>query len=387
MAHILQVPSWFPAYGADDGGFFGDIAGALVAAGNRVNILAPEIWTTRDLRGDTSGFLPDRRIVVESFKAGYDVFRLHSIVRGPRFPYRNPLFWAGAGISLFDAYVEHHGMPDIIHVHSCVPAGLLMHRLRKRVPAGTQFVLTEHAFGPSQPATRWWERHCSRLGITSADRLTAVSRRLADAMAAAYPDGRSWGVLPNVLAPVFANAPPPRPRKTGAPFRVVCVGRLSPEKGQDVLLDAWARAFTGAPSAQLDLIGMGSTGDALQQQAVALGLASQVSFTGHLARKDLRTALLKADAIVVPSRLETFCVALIEGFACGLPAVATTCGGPDDLVTAANGILVPVGDADALASGLRNLRDTMDAYDRRAIQKHARETWGPQAYARRFFAG
>jgi len=60
---------------------------------------------------------------------------------------------------------------------------------------------------------------------------------------------------------------------------------------------------------------------------------------------------------VLPSRYETFGVALVEAMATGLPAVATRCGGPEDIVTDQTGQLVPPDDPDALAEALQTMHD------------------------------
>ena len=70
-----------------------------------------------------------------------------------------------------------------------------------------------------------------------------------------------------------------------------------------------------------------------------------------------------ADAFVLSSAYETFGVVLIEALACGKPVVSTACGGPDYIVTEENGLLVPVGDTQALGAALEQMIRTIDRYD------------------------
>jgi glycosyltransferase involved in cell wall biosynthesis len=86
---------------------------------------------------------------------------------------------------------------------------------------------------------------------------------------------------------------------------------------------------------------------------------------------------------VLPSRYETFGVALVEAMATGLPVVATRCGGPEDIVTEETGRLVPATDPDALAEALRTLRTDWTAYDPDHIREHVLDRYGPEPFVRR----
>jgi glycosyltransferase involved in cell wall biosynthesis len=91
-----------------------------------------------------------------------------------------------------------------------------------------------------------------------------------------------------------------------------------------------------------------------------------------------------ADAFVLASDVETFGVVVIEALACGRPVVVTASGGPDQLVTAQNGLLIPTGDRSALREALTAMRRTAGRYDRPGIRAAALGLYGPEAFARRF---
>ena len=137
------------------------------------------------------------------------------------------------------------------------------------------------------------------------------------------------------------------------------LGRLAPWKGQDVFLDAFARAFRGT-DVRGHIIGSAMFGEdayarGLEQRARRLGIADQVEFRGF--REDVQAELAELDILVHCSVIpEPFGQVVIEGMAAGLPVIAANAGGPAELVTdGSDGILTAPGDAPALAEALLRL--------------------------------
>ncbi len=144
---------------------------------------------------------------------------------------------------------------------------------------------------------------------------------------------------------------------------VLYVGRLAPEKGVDVLLEA-ARGL----DAQLVVAGSGPEDARLRSAAPA-----NVRFVGQLDRDALPALYAAADVLCLPSRSEPWGMTLNEGAAAGLPLVATEAVGAawDLIEDGRNGFRVPVGDPDALREALRRLVD--DEAFRRAAGGRSRE--------------
>jgi len=176
--------------------------------------------------------------------------------------------------------------------------------------------------------------------------------------------------LPGRLLAVIRNGIEPAPRVDRAealrllgdpPGPVVgCVGSLTPHKGQAVLLRAFAAAASpaaahpGAP-ATLVLVGDGGERRDLEERAAGLGVGERVRFTG--ARDDARRLLAGFDLFVAPSiGREGLSIATLEAMDAGLPVVASRLGGLVEVVDEGRtGLLVPEGDAAALASAMTSI--------------------------------
>lgn len=110
-------------------------------------------------------------------------------------------------------------------------------------------------------------------------------------------------------------------------FWMFC-GRLAPQKGLDLLLEALA--LTGRPDIRLMVVGEGPDEAALRADCHRLGLADRVSFLGRLSHPETLEAMGQAYALVLPSRYEGLSNAALEALALGLPVISTRCGGIDE---------------------------------------------------------
>lgn len=143
----------------------------------------------------------------------------------------------------------------------------------------------------------------------------------------------------------------------GAPPRLLTVGTVSPRKGHDVLVDAlgriremdWVCVCAGSLSRAPDFAGE------VRRRVGEAGLESRILFVGELDAEELEAAYASATLFVLASRFEGYGMALTEALARGLPVVATTGGAIPGTVPSGAGVLVPPGDADALAGALTRL--------------------------------
>lgn len=170
-----------------------------------------------------------------------------------------------------------------------------------------------------------------------------------------HEDSRYWGNQPHIAvipnAQTFtSDAPAPLEAKT-----VVAVGRLTYQKGFDLLLQAWAEVCRRVSGWQLAIVGDGELRSALSAQAESLGLAGCVTFVP--ATKDVVAVYRDASVLAMSSRYEGFGMVLLEAQTVGLPVVSFACKcGPSEIVNdGVDGYLVAPGDVDAMADRLVRL--------------------------------
>jgi glycosyltransferase involved in cell wall biosynthesis len=204
-----------------------------------------------------------------------------------------------------------------------------------------------------------------------AERILANSSALAEAVAEAYPAlaGRVT-TLPNATdfeqLDALAAA---TSRSRTAGLALLAVGRLTRQKRVDLMIEALRRL--PEPRAELSVLGEGPLRGALERHAARLGLTERVHFEGFQTNPYARMAT--SDIFVLASDYEGLPNAMIEAQGLGLPAVATDCRyGPSEIVDpGVSGLLVPTGDAAALAAALARLAG--DPELRRAMGRAARD--------------
>jgi glycosyltransferase involved in cell wall biosynthesis len=243
---------------------------------------------------------------------------------------------------------------DLVHAHG-LRAGLVATAARRLAPGSLPLVLTLHNALPERGGlVRRALAALERATIRAADVVLAASGDLAD-------NARRLGARDVRMAPVSAPPLPPV-RRTREEMRaelglgegrplVVAVGRLHPQKGYDVLLDAAARWIH--EGGQVPLVAIAGDGP-LQDELAARIRAGRLPVTLLGRRGDVADLLSAADVCVLPSRWEARSLTAQEALRIGTPLVATRTGGlPELLGSAAD--LVPVGDAAALADAVGRL--------------------------------
>lgn len=151
---------------------------------------------------------------------------------------------------------------------------------------------------------------------------------------------------------------------------MLCVGRLTPQKGQAALIEAFAELRKCGSSARLLLAGDGAWRETYERRARDLGLDAAVSFLGT--RSDVPELLAASDLLALPSLHEGFGLVLVEALASGVPVVASRTGPIPEIVRdGETGILVEPGEPAALVRGIATLLD--DDARRREMGRRGRQ--------------
>ncbi len=299
------------------------------------------------------------------------------VVRVPRaFEYAStPVSW-----SLRREYARLAGEADVVHFHFPYPYGEFCSLLTR---TSAPIVVTYHTDIVRQKKLLALYRPFLERFLDRADVLIASSPNMIEHSEFLSSRKEKCRQV-NFGLPVerYAETPVLRARadSLAAPYGdskiVLFVGRLVYYKGVGVLLDAFSRM--GVTDAQLVIIGRGPLEDQLREQARALGIAGRVAFLPTQSSEDLAAWYAAADVFVLPSieRSEAFGLVQIEAHAAGTPVICTDLptGVPYANLDGVTGLVVPVGDADALAG----------AMDRLLSDDELRERLGAQARERAF---
>lgn len=312
-------------------------------------------------------------------------------------PFLAPL--QNAGVEIFTVEVPPRGYvqeraevarlcrrlrPDVVHTHG-YRADVVDAPVARR--QGIPVVSTAHGFTGGDRKNRFYQ-WLQRRAFRRCDAVVAVSRTLVDDLAASgVPRERLWYVQNGWYAPEPPLDQDAACRALGLTpdgFRVGWVGRLSAEKGPDVMVEA-LRQLGDVPVA-VSFVGAGPLQPALETRAAALQVADRIRWHGLVPGAG---RLLRAfDAFALTSRTEGTPMALLEAMASEVPIIAARVGGVPDVVSANEALLVPPEDPYAVATALREvLRDPAAARRRaRAARERLEGEFGIGAWLGRYEA-
>ena len=214
--------------------------------------------------------------------------------------------------------------------------------------SASALVVTEHTEAPWRTAD---DRRAGRQAFRRAQVVLAVSTPIVELLRTEYglPAGRVRLVSPAVTPQRVPPAARPAPWRT-RPL-IGRVGRLQPEKGVDVFLQAAALVSRRLPRALFPVVGDGPLAGELAALVTRLGLDGNVALLGH--RSNARAIIGMLDVLAVSSRSDGAPLVVLEALSAGVPVVASAVGGvPDQIGHDREGLLVLPDDPAALAAGI-----------------------------------
>ena len=277
------------------------------------------------------------------------------------------------------------GKFELVHAHDWLAANAMKYAMDGY---GTPGVLTMHSTEYGRDGNVFyegfarWVRDAEAAGCHNANVVIAVSHFLADELRQIYhvpnekihivPNGVNYRDFDGYVDPAEVK------RRYGiAPMAptLFSPGRMTAQKGMDLLVQAVPLVLASYPEAQFIISGEGPDKEAVMRQVHESGVARAVVFLGHMHRWQYIDLMRACDIVVVPSRNEPFGIVVLEAWAAGKPVVATTAGGPREFVWHdVNGFLVDANPG-GLAHGIGSLLADHDhcralgANGRRAVEE------------------
>ncbi|GAB47024.1 glycosyltransferase [Mobilicoccus pelagius] len=271
------------------------------------------------------------------------------------------LFYLGEAVLLHDRLRER----GITHVHahfanvSTDVARLVTHlgRAEDGPDAGWRWSFTMH--GPTEFEAV--EAHDLPAKVRDADGVACISD-FCRSQLMRFVEPEHWGKLDVVRMSVDAGRYRPSESPSTAtgtatdPVRLLYVGRLVPEKGAPILLEALRLLRERGVHTRTRIVGAGGLDDLLSRTIQASGLSDEVDLVGPVGQDDLPALYRDSDVFVLPSFSEGLPVVLMEAMATGLPVVTTQIAAVTEMVhDGEHGRVVPAGRADLLADALAGL--------------------------------
>jgi len=264
-------------------------------------------------------------------------------------------------IRVFGALVTFMGMlvrrrHAVLHVHSASRASFWRKSVFMSLALAARWPVIFHLHGGG--FATFYDAECSALG-------RAIVRFFLDRAACVVVVSDRWCAWmhrvtrnPHIVTIANPVAMPAATATSREPALVAYAGRYEAGKGVHELLTAIAGLAPGQPDLRLECAGSGDR-EAMEKRAHALGIAERVTLHGWVDSATRDELLARASLFVLPSHAEGLPISLLEAMAAGCPVIASAVGGvPDLIVDGVNGLLVPAGDAQALAFAIhRVLRD------------------------------
>lgn len=189
------------------------------------------------------------------------------------------------------------------------------------------YIISEHSSSYGLGKIKSWEEKYIRSAMENASLITTVSRGFSNTIQE-YTNVQNIEVIPNFIDMDFFTLPPNRIE--GEKFIFTSIGWLNKNKGFDLLIRAFHRAFKDQENVYLNIVGRGSERNNLLKIIKELRLENRVNLLGELNRQQIRDILWKSHCLVLASYVETFGIVLIEALATGIPVIASD---TDDQVT------------------------------------------------------
>ncbi|HEY9168505.1 MAG TPA: glycosyltransferase [Lutibacter sp.] len=304
-------------------------------------------------------------------KDGIKIYSL-SIPLG-RIPSWLMLFIGKIGLSyLYKRIEKNEGRPDVVHAHFTI-IGAFTSILKNKFHL--PIILTEHSSLINKAKLKKSTSFFGRKAFNSCDKIISVSSALSKRIYQHF--GKESHIIPNIVdTKVFKY----NNKILKRDFRFISVGNLIEGKGHGLLIDAFINSKFNK-NIYLDIIGNGPLHKHMQIKIDKANVSNQIKLLGRLSRSETAKIMQQSDIFVLASETETFGVVYIEALACGLPVIATLCGGPEDFINKDNGIFIPIKNIVALKEALLYMYSNNHIYNNKEISSKCKKKFNSETIA------
>lgn len=270
---------------------------------------------------------------------------------------------------LYKYITKKHGEFDIVHTHylPIIFQGVNLKELNPNL----KIIGTEHWSELSKTPVSKEVKYLGDKSYSKLTRLITVSDALRKKIFNEF--SVSSAVIHNLIDLKYLNAQ----RALNNNYTIVTVGSLNKIKGIDILIKAFYLSKLYLKGVDLKIVGDGKEYKNLLNLAKDLTISEYITFTGQLNKEQVFHQLADADLYVLSSRSENFPVAILEASAMGLPAIATLCGGVEELPLT-NVTKIPKEDPEAMAQALVDAYNNRINVENEIIQKECLSYFSPE---------
>lgn len=257
---------------------------------------------------------------------------------------------------LLKIYLENNKRPDFVHIHFGRVAFYAYRSLKKyNIP----YIITEHSSEVLlQSKLQYTAKTKYKRVYKDAKKIIAVSLSLKEQIQKLT--NNNIEVIPNIIPDYMFENHEEIQKENPLNFLFISVGSLIKNKSFDLTIKAFAEVVQEDPNAKLIIVGDGAEKKNLNLLVQQLNIQDSVEFKGIVPNNKLPRLYQACDCFVLPSKFETFGVVYLEAMACGIPVIATRCGGPNEFVNNSNGILVDVDDQEELVVAMKRMIKSSD---------------------------
>ncbi len=345
------------------GTFFEEQARGLLKAGHQAGIIYPEFVPFRNIFSDSvltsrmyeDNGLPTYYIPVQAMLPNVRRTGYRSFIRAVE--------------KVFSEYTGRYGMPDVIHAHSVFYGGIAGFSIARKY--NLPFVITEHLTSYIMGTiTHKNDLQLARKIFCESQASLIVSHSFKKDLARILQlDDAVFNVVHNMVNDLFFEHRLNKSYSSDEPFVLFTNSFLLPRKNHKLIFQAISMLVKKKLNVKLLVGGDGELAPALRSLAEELEISHHIEFLGGLNRKQVKENIDRSHAFLLASFYETFGVVLIESLAAGRPVITTNSGGPEDIVTPENGIILKDFNAATMASAIEKMMAGYDKYNQKNISE------------------